>query len=126
MSKRIGIYFFMSAAIVVAFGCFHAFTGEDKNGDLVVYCTIAAIMASAGLLFFYFKSKIKPMFSDSFEGKEEKFLKEQVRSGETGVDPNLQMLLEMMVKQNRTLRQIMYGVISLVIVFVILPAPRSC
>jgi hypothetical protein len=126
MSKRIGIYFFMSAAIAVAVGCFRAFTGEDKNDDLEVCLTIAAIMASSGLPFYFYKSKIKPMFSDAFEGKEEKLLRQQIRSGETGMNPNSQMLLEMVARQNQTLRQIKYGVIALVVVFVILPALRSC
>ena len=66
------------------------------------------------------------MFSDAFEGKEERLLRQQLQSGETGANPNSQMLLEMVARQNQTLRQIKYGVIALVIVFVILPILHSC
>ena len=125
MSKRIGIYFFIAAMVAVATGCLLAFTRDD-NDDLAVGLMVAAIMTSAGLPFYFYKSKIKPMFSDAFEGKEEKILRQQIRSGETGMNPNSQMLLEMVARQNQTLRQIKYGVIALVVVFVILPMLHSC
>jgi len=125
MSKRIGIYFFIAAMVAVATGCLLAFTRDD-NDDLAVGLMVAAIMASAGLPFYFYKSNIKPMFSDAFEGKEEKLLKEQIQSVETGANPNSQMLLEMVARQNQTLRQIKYGVIALVVVFVILPMLHSC
>ena len=125
MSKRIGIYFFITAMVAVAIGCLLAFTRED-NDHFAEGLMIAAIMTSAGLPFYFYKSKIKPMFSDAFEGKEEKLLRQQIRSGETGINPNTQMLLEMVARQNQTLRQIKYGVIALVVVFVILPMLHSC
>ena len=125
MSKRIGIYFFIAAMVAVTTGCLLAFTRDD-NDDLAMGLMVAAIMTSAGLPFYFYKSKIKPMFSDAFEGKEEKLLRQQIRSGETGMDPNSQMLLEMVARQNQTLRQIKYGVNTLVIVFVVLPGIQSC
>ena len=125
MSKRIGKYFFIAAMVAVVTGCLLAFTRGD-NDDLKVGFFAATIMASAGLPFYFYKSNVKPMFSDAFEGKEERLLRQQLQSGETGANPNSQMLLEMVARQNQTLRQIKYGVIALVIVFVILPTLHSC
>ena len=124
MSKRIGKYFFIGAAIAMVAAGILALDDEDPEWFLII--EIGILLALPGLPFYFYQSKLKPMFDGLFVGREEEELKLRIRSEDGKLDSNSQLLLEMMATQNRTLRQIMYGVITMVIVFVILPSFQSC